>query len=71
MIGKHIGIDLPYDDEITVVQDALQQEAGLVDCSVVILYGIHKHINHELAVKCVSKRELKTMQANIVNALLL
>lgn len=31
MVGKHIGIDLPYDEPIEVVKDAPQQEAGSVD----------------------------------------
>lgn len=71
MVGKHIGIDLPYDEPIEVVKDAPQQEAGSVDCGAVVLYAIHKHICHEPVLKKSSAHELKEMRADIVNTLLL
>lgn len=69
--GKHVGLDLPYDEEIVVVKDAPQQEPGSVDCGAVVLYIVYKHVNHLQVLKNVADNELKTMRANIVNTLLL
>lgn len=71
MTGKHVGIELPYDEPILVVKDAPQQDPGTVDCGVVVLYEIHKHICHDPIVKKSAVKELKNMHANIVNTLLL
>lgn len=69
--GKQIGVYLPYEEEIEVIVDAPQQEAGSVDCGAVVLYVVQKHVNHEPIVSRLAVNELKVMRANIVNALLL
>lgn len=62
---------MPYDDKIVVVADAPQQEAGSVDCGAVVLYVIHKYINHEPIVRTDAVEDMKGMHANILNTLLM
>lgn len=64
-------MELPFDEEIVVVGDAPQQDAGSVDCGAVVLYVIFKYMSHQTVDKSVADHEMKTMHANISNTLIM
>lgn len=58
-IRRHLGADLPYDEEIILIEDAPQQECGSVDCGVVVLYIIKQFFTNEPVLKKVAERDMK------------
>lgn len=67
---KHHKFSFPYEEEITPVHDAPQQEPGSLDCGLFVLYIIRQYFKQQQVVKDIADVEVKNMRTEVVQAIL-